>query len=185
MNEFKEWLFENVYLLYPTVNPDIPKAQALVKALFRHYCEPGNLPEGFEGPQGAIDYIAGMTDRFAIETYAKSLCRRAGQGFEPGYELGPHFLACGFHFLLPVGGCCISDRGSRRPDVFAIDDVRSDDRFRQVGHVGETRADGCLVFGGRGSSSFKRNSLVTGTPCEKAFDNAPTMLLWWYWSARQ
>ena len=71
MNALKEWLFENVYLLYPTVNPDIPKAQALVKNLFRHYCEPGNLPEGFEGPQGAIDYVAGMTDRFAIETYAE------------------------------------------------------------------------------------------------------------------
>ena len=70
MNALKEWLFENVYLLYPTVNPDIPKAQALVKNLFRYYCEPGNLPEGFDGPQGAVDYIAGMTDRFAIETYS-------------------------------------------------------------------------------------------------------------------
>jgi len=71
MNALKEWLFDNVYLLYPTLNPDIPKAQALVKNLFRHYCEPGNLPEGFEGAQGAIDYIAGMTDGFAIETYAR------------------------------------------------------------------------------------------------------------------
>ena len=71
MNALKEWLFENVYLLYPTVNPDIPKAQALVKALFRHYCQAGSLPEGFEGPQGAVDYVAGMTDRFAIQDYAR------------------------------------------------------------------------------------------------------------------
>jgi dGTPase len=71
VNALKEWLFDNVYLLYPTVNPDIPKAQALVKSLFCHYCEAGNLPDGFEGAQGAIDYVAGMTDRFAIETYAR------------------------------------------------------------------------------------------------------------------
>lgn len=71
MNALKEWLFDNVYLLYPTVNPDIPKAQALVKHLFSFYCEPGNLPEGFDGPRGAVDYVAGMTDGFAMETYAK------------------------------------------------------------------------------------------------------------------
>jgi len=58
-----------VYLLYPVQYPDIPKAQNLVKELFRHFAVPGNLPEGYVGVQGAIDYIAGMTDRFAMETY--------------------------------------------------------------------------------------------------------------------
>jgi len=70
MNGLKEWLFENVYQKYPLLNPDIDKAKLLVKELFAHYCEPGNLPDGFEGPQGALDYVAGMTDRFAIDTYA-------------------------------------------------------------------------------------------------------------------
>jgi len=70
MNEMKEWLFENVYLHYPVVYPDSCKAVSLLKELFFHYCEPGNLPNGFEGVQGAVDYVAGMTDRFAIETYA-------------------------------------------------------------------------------------------------------------------
>lgn len=70
MNGLKEWLFDNVYQKYPSLNPDIDKAKLLVKALFVHYCEPGNLPEGFDGPQGALDYVAGMTDRFAIDTYA-------------------------------------------------------------------------------------------------------------------
>jgi dGTPase len=69
MNELKEWLFENVYLNYPTVHPDSLKAQNLVKELFLHYCRPGALPPGFEGVQGAIDYVAGMTDRFAMQTY--------------------------------------------------------------------------------------------------------------------
>lgn len=70
MNELKEWLFDNVYQKYPSLNPDIDKAKLLVKVLFAFYCEPGNLPEGFEGAQGALDYVAGMTDRFAIDTYA-------------------------------------------------------------------------------------------------------------------
>lgn len=70
LNKLKEWLFENVYLHYPRVFPDSVKAEALVHDLFLHYCQPGKLPEGFEGVQGAIDYVAGMTDRFAIETFA-------------------------------------------------------------------------------------------------------------------
>lgn len=71
LNALKEWLFDNVYLLYPVKYPDIPKAKVLVSELFRYYVEPGNLPEGFEGLQGAIDYVAGMTDRYAMDAYAK------------------------------------------------------------------------------------------------------------------
>lgn len=70
MNDLKEWLFENVYLLYPQKYPDIPKAQNLVQELFWHFIKPGNLPDGYEGIQGAVDYIAGMTDQFAIATYS-------------------------------------------------------------------------------------------------------------------
>lgn len=69
MNDLKEWLYENVYLEYPRRYPDIEKAKHIVKSLFEHYLEPGNLPEGYDGPQGALDYVAGMTDRFAIEKY--------------------------------------------------------------------------------------------------------------------
>lgn len=70
MNDLKEWLFEHVYLRYPEVYPETIKAHRLVIELFDYFCEPGRLPAGFEGVQGAIDYVAGMTDRFAIETYA-------------------------------------------------------------------------------------------------------------------
>ncbi len=70
MNDLKEWLFENVYLKYPVLYPETRKAYQLVIELFDHFCEAGTLPEGFYGVQGAIDYVAGMTDRFAIETYA-------------------------------------------------------------------------------------------------------------------
>lgn len=70
MNDLKEWLFDNVYLRYPVLYPDTLKAQALVGELFEHYFRGNHLPAGFEGLQGAIDYVAGMTDRFAMETYA-------------------------------------------------------------------------------------------------------------------
>ena len=69
MNRLKEWLYENVYMLYPKKFPDTVKAQNMLKDLFFHYCEPGSLPEGFSGIQGSIDYVSGMTDRFAISAY--------------------------------------------------------------------------------------------------------------------
>ena len=71
LNELKEWMFEHVYYKYPQIYPDVAKARAMVKELYRHFVQPGNLPEGYAGVQGAIDYIAGMTDRFAIDTYVK------------------------------------------------------------------------------------------------------------------
>ncbi len=70
MNELKEWLFENVYLQYPRVYPDVEKAKSLVRELFRHFVRK-DLPEGYEGVQGAVDYVSGMTDRYAIDAYAK------------------------------------------------------------------------------------------------------------------
>jgi dGTPase len=80
MNGLKEWLFSNVYERYPALYPDIGKAKAVVTELFRHYLAPGALPGGFEGPQGAVDYVAGMTDRFAIADFARL---RLPGGFTP------------------------------------------------------------------------------------------------------
>ena len=70
-NELKEWMFENVYLRYPVLYPDVPKAETLVRDLFAYFATGENLPEGYDGLQGAIDYVAGMTDRFAIETFMR------------------------------------------------------------------------------------------------------------------
>jgi len=80
MNGLKDWLFENVYLLYPQLYPDADKAKNVVKELFNHYLAPGNLPSGFEGIRGAVDYVAGMTDRFAIEEFTRLKIPR---GFRP------------------------------------------------------------------------------------------------------
>ena len=70
MNELKDWLFENVYLRYPVLYADVGKAKAIVKELFHHFTQADALPLGFEGTQGAVDFVAGMTDRYAIETFA-------------------------------------------------------------------------------------------------------------------
>ncbi|QYK54364.1 MAG: deoxyguanosinetriphosphate triphosphohydrolase [Fimbriimonadaceae bacterium] len=69
MNDLKEWLFENVYLVEPHPMDQVRKAKRIIRELLIHYAVPGNLPEGFVGIQGAVDYVAGMTDRFAIKTY--------------------------------------------------------------------------------------------------------------------
>jgi dGTPase len=71
MNQLKEWLFERVYLEYPRRNEDIEKAEKVVRELLLHFAEPGRLPAGFTGVQGAVDYVAGMTDRFALATYRR------------------------------------------------------------------------------------------------------------------
>lgn len=71
LNRLKDFLFAEVYTQYPKLYPDIAKAQAMTKELFRYYSQPGNLPEGYLGVQGAIDYVAGMTDRFAMDTFVK------------------------------------------------------------------------------------------------------------------
>lgn len=69
MNALKEWLFDHVYLREPVPMVQVEKAKKIVRELLLHFALPGNLPPGFEGLQGAVDYVAGMTDRFAIKTY--------------------------------------------------------------------------------------------------------------------
>lgn len=68
VNALKEFLFENVYLEYPRRLPDVKRAMDMVADLFEYYCN-HPLPEGFDGVQGAVDYVSGMTDRFAIATH--------------------------------------------------------------------------------------------------------------------
>lgn len=77
MNDMKEWLFERVYLAYPDQMPDIAKAERLVEELFLHFARGGELPEGYEGWQGAVDYVAGMTDRYAVARYEDLFVPRA------------------------------------------------------------------------------------------------------------
>jgi dGTPase len=74
----KEFLFKNMYLHYRVVRMS-GKAERFIRELFNVYLRcPGQLPPAAqktfetECPRRAIcDYIAGMTDRFALDEYKK------------------------------------------------------------------------------------------------------------------
>lgn len=75
MMELRSFLFEKVYLS-PRAKEEEPKSFDVVKKLFMHYlAHPESLPDEYRPPrpedlvQRVTDYIAGMTDRFAIGVY--------------------------------------------------------------------------------------------------------------------
>ena len=77
MMELRAFLFENVYFSQ-RAKAEEPKAHAVVQSLFAHYLAvPDDLPPD-ERPddesglvQAVIDYVAGMTDRFAIREFER------------------------------------------------------------------------------------------------------------------
>lgn len=77
MQALKTFMFTNVYH-NPVAKGEEGKAQEMVRALYEHYMNhPDQLPEDYqtvclaEGEERAVcDYVSGMTDNFAVETYA-------------------------------------------------------------------------------------------------------------------
>ena len=65
MLSLRAFMFERVYL-GPQAAPEHEKAHEVVRAIFDHLAERGDEPDEI------VDYIAGMTDRFAL-SYAESL----------------------------------------------------------------------------------------------------------------
>lgn len=77
MMQLREFLFENVYFS-ARAKAEEPKAAAVVTSLFEHYMAnpmelpPDERPDDASGiVQAVIDYVAGMTDRFAIREYER------------------------------------------------------------------------------------------------------------------
>jgi dGTPase len=76
MQKLRSFMFERVYR-NPEAKGEESKAQAMLLALFEFYvAHPDKLPEDFrsemerEGRERAVcDYIAGMTDNYAVEKY--------------------------------------------------------------------------------------------------------------------
>ena len=76
--EIKRFLFARMYR-HPEVKRVREKADTIVRALFEAYVEaPDAMPSEWaarageaEGPRAAADYIAGMTDRFALGEYRR------------------------------------------------------------------------------------------------------------------
>lgn len=70
MYSLRSFMFEHVYL-GPQQRAQHAKIERVLRGLFDWYCEyPEELPPG-EMPDRVIDYLAGMTDRFAIRVWSE------------------------------------------------------------------------------------------------------------------
>ena len=75
MNELRGFMFENVYLRKET-NDQRKECKNIVQTLVEYFMENKNeLPKNYiqseDDIENSIDYVAGMTDRFAISTFGK------------------------------------------------------------------------------------------------------------------
>jgi dGTPase len=70
MLRLREFMFERVYLA-PDAQPDKPHIEGMLRALFDHYVEnpPPPLTADASEEQRVVDWLAGMTDRFAIKAF--------------------------------------------------------------------------------------------------------------------
>ena len=80
MNELRSFMFRNVYMNNDVKKvEDLNKVELIIESLYDYFCNnPDQLPEEycmmmdeFGAAELVKDYIAGMTDRFAITTYEK------------------------------------------------------------------------------------------------------------------
>jgi dGTPase len=74
LNELRKYMFENMYLI-PAVRIEFEKAQRLLTALFEHVVKHPEEYLTLDGDEPverlAVDFIAGMTDRYAINMFEK------------------------------------------------------------------------------------------------------------------
>jgi dGTPase len=70
MLRLRDFMFARVYLS-PDAQRDKPRIERMLRALFDHYAAapPPALVEGASDDERVIDWLAGMTDRFAIRTF--------------------------------------------------------------------------------------------------------------------
>ena len=75
MHEVREFMFERVYLR-PEAEPERQQAITIIQHLADHYRhQPDDIPSSYRDAKdptdAAIDYVAGMTDRFAIRDFER------------------------------------------------------------------------------------------------------------------
>jgi dGTPase len=70
MLRLRDFMFEHVYL-GPAALREKPRIERMLRALFAHYAEhpPPSIVAGATERECVVDYLAGMTDRFAIRTF--------------------------------------------------------------------------------------------------------------------
>jgi dGTPase len=72
MLRLREFLFERVYL-GSDAQREKPRIERMLRALFEHYAAnpPPAVVEGASEEERVVDWLAGMTDRFAVRTFAE------------------------------------------------------------------------------------------------------------------
>jgi dGTPase len=72
MDRLRTFMFERVYLA-PAAQREHPRIARMLRALFAHYAErpPPSLVAGASDPDRVVDYLAGMTDRFAVRAFSE------------------------------------------------------------------------------------------------------------------
>ncbi|HWC26951.1 MAG TPA: deoxyguanosinetriphosphate triphosphohydrolase, partial [Solirubrobacteraceae bacterium] len=74
MDRLREFMFERVYL-GPAARREHERIERVIRTLFHHYAsDPSRLPDGGGAPgadhaQRITDYLAGMTDRYAVRAF--------------------------------------------------------------------------------------------------------------------
>jgi dGTPase len=71
MGRLRDFMFERVYL-GPTAQQEKPRIERMLSALFAHYSAnpPPAVVPGSSERERVVDYLAGMTDRFAVRAFA-------------------------------------------------------------------------------------------------------------------
>ncbi len=83
MTELRDFLYEKVYS-NPLVYGEFVKASKVVRELYHHFLEhPQELPPlpGGDRAQRVCDFIAGMTDRYALHLYTEIFMPHPWEGF--------------------------------------------------------------------------------------------------------
>ncbi len=75
MNELRDFMFDKVYLREETKEERIKAKSIIEKLVYTFEKDPSLLPENYHNDQSnlenAIDYVAGMTDRYAIKKHSE------------------------------------------------------------------------------------------------------------------
>jgi dGTPase len=71
MDSLRSFMFERVYL-GAAAQRELPRIERMLRALFAHYAEalPPAVVDDASHAERVVDYLAGMTDRFAVRAFA-------------------------------------------------------------------------------------------------------------------
>jgi dGTPase len=71
MARLRAFMFDRVYL-GPAARSEQPRIERMLRALFAHYAEspPPSLVEGASDAERVVDWLAGMTDRYAVRAFS-------------------------------------------------------------------------------------------------------------------